>query len=74
VAGGPVGHKLTTREPCIFFIFLGWVGPKGTSTGCLRQFAWEYVGIILDLLYVVYAEITYNFWGKVCGSRGAVNF
>jgi len=41
-------------------VFFGWVGPKGTSTDCVRQFAWEYVGIILDLLYVVYAEITYN--------------
>jgi len=62
VAGGPVGHKLTTREPCIFFIYIGWVGPKVTSTtsGCMRQYAWEYVGILLDLLYVVYAEITYN--------------
>ena len=56
------------------YFFLGWVGPKGTSTGCVRQFAWEYVGIMLDLLYVVYAEITYNFWGKVRATRGAVNF
>ena len=55
--GGPVG-----RELLFFFIFLGWVGPKVTSTtsGCVRQYAWEYVGIMLDLLYMVYARITYN--------------
>ena len=34
--GGPVGHELTTRGPCIFFIFLGWVGPKVTSR--VRQY------------------------------------
>ena len=52
--GGPVGH-----EP---ILYIGWVGPKVTSTtsGCVRHYAWEYVGILLDLLYVVYAEITYN--------------
>ena len=49
------------------FIYIGWVGPKVTSTtsGCVRQYAWEYVGIMLDLLYVVYARITYNQRGKV---------
>ena len=28
-AGGPVGHKLTTREPCIFFYFFRVGGPEG---------------------------------------------
>jgi hypothetical protein len=33
VEGGPVGHKLTTRGPCIFFIF-SWVGgPEGHEQG-----------------------------------------
>ena len=31
--GGPVGHKLNTRGPCIFFIF-SWVGgPEGHKQG-----------------------------------------
>ena len=60
--GGPVGHKhnlYANRGP---YFFIGWVGPKVTSTtsGCVRQYAWEYVGILLDLLYMVYAKITYN--------------
>ena len=67
-AGGPAGHELL-----FFFIFLGWVGPKGTSTGCVRQYVWEYVGIILDTLYVVYAEITYNLRGKVRATWRAVS-
>ena len=71
--GGPVGHEhiQPTRESRA--VFFGWVGPKGTSTGCVRQYAWEYVGILLDLLYVVYAEITYNQRGKDRAPLIAVN-
>ena len=68
-----VCKNCNTREARIGFGGGGWVGPKGTSTDCVRQFAWEYVGIILDLLYVVYAEITYNLRSTGRATWRAVN-
>jgi len=47
------------------------VGPKDTSTGCVRQYVWEYVGIILDILYVVYAKIGYVVYEYRSAQRGA---
>ena len=60
MGGGPEGHKLNTRGPCIFFYFYRVGGPEGRKLICdkmsqrqndalTQNMVWRYVALTQDM-------------------------
>ena len=85
MGGGPGGHKLNTRGPCIFFYFYRVGGPEGRKLICdkmsqrqndalTQNMVWRYVALTQYLAVRGYATLTAVREPSARGSWRAVSY